>query len=113
MLLLAALLSFGWPKLELEFGPGRALRGGEWALRVNSCCGSMRPQLQAGQIVYVRKWDGREPLLGRVVSTKTSLHQVVAENKRAVKTAGIANAHSDPWSPKSEILYVVVYAVRP
>ena len=113
MLLLAALLSFGCPNLDVEFGPPKPLPGGCWQAQASYCCGSMLPAIRGGETLYVRSWDGKEPLLGKLVSTGKVLHQVVAENKRAVFTSGINNRHSDGWTPKAEIQYVVRYVVRP
>lgn len=113
MFLLATALLFGWPKLEVEFGAARPLREGEFFVRANECCGSMKPAIVGGELLIASRWDGREKLLGRIVDNGIALHQVVAENKRAIKTAGLANRQSDSWSPKSSVRYVIRQIVRP
>ncbi len=112
MILLATLLSFGWPSVSLEWGPVRPLKEGEFIRRANVCCGSMHPYINGGETLYVSKWNGQESLLGKVVATPSNLHQVVAENDRAVKTSGTANRSSDGWMQKKDLLYVVRYGVR-
>lgn len=111
MLLLATLLSFGWPKPKVEFGPARPVEKGEWLKSVNQCCGSMRPLLHGGEIAHVVAYTG-QALVGRIVSNGRALHMVTAETKDAILTTGIANRRSDGWSPKSSIEYVVVYVER-
>lgn len=106
------LLALLWPAPVIEFGPPRAIQPGQWTHTVNVCCGSMRPLLQGGERIHVSPPIPGERLLGKIISNGTALHMVTAENKRAVRTAGIANRHSDGWTPRSRIEYVVRYVER-
>ena len=113
MILLAALLSFGWPALRIEWvPPSTPVPAGMFAVRLAHCCGSMRPSINGGELAYAEPYTG-QPLLGHVVSNGKWLHQVTAETATAVRTAGTANRHSDPWTQKTEIQYIIRYIIRP
>jgi hypothetical protein len=111
-MILLAILAL-WPALATPFGPPREPEHGWAAMRVSLCCGSMRPHLRGGELVYVSPALPGERLTGHIISNGHSLHMVTAENERAVRTAGTANRHSDPWTPREKISYVVRYVVRP
>lgn len=113
MLLLATLLSFGWPAPRVEFGPPRALHAGERIMRMSHCCGSMEPMIHGGEMVYVSPLQPGEKTLGLFVATPFASHLVVAETKNAVKTSGIHNRYSDGWTLKKDIRFVIRYVVRP
>lgn len=113
MILLAALLSFAWPTPRTEFGPFRAPEPG-WTLKhVPHCCGSMRPILNGGELVYVSAVKPGEKLVGQIVSNGTALHLVTAETAGAVRTTGVNNRQSDDWMPRARLEYVLRYVVRP
>lgn len=71
----------------------------------------MRPGIMGGELAYAEPYRG-QPVLGYVVSNGKWLHQVTVENATHVRTAGTANRHSDPWTPKTEIQYIIRYIVR-
>lgn len=111
MLLLAALLSFGWPKEQTVWVPaGTPCPAGMIVMKVNDCCGSMKPALKGGETAYVEK-KHVGPYLGFIVGVE-QLHRVIAENERAVLTAGDANRGNDGWTPKPQIKYTLRYIVR-
>jgi hypothetical protein len=113
MLLLATLLSFGWPVEKTQWLPhGSPVPTGTRVLSVPMCCGSMRPTFRGGETVYAIRPDGRK-FPGYVVFTKRLMHRVTAESRDAVLTSGDANKRSDTWTPKSEIEWIVLYAERP
>lgn len=111
MILLAAILSL-WPAPVIEFGPPKEPAPLHWKLIVSHCCGSMRPLFNGGETVHVSLPLPQERLTGKVISNGQALHMVTAENKRAVRTSGLSNRHSDNWTPRRQIQYVVRYAER-
>lgn len=112
MFLLFAILSFGWPAPAVEFGPAKAPAPLHWKLTVANCCGSMRPILNGGETVHVSPPLPKEQLTGKIIYNGQSLHMVSTENERAVRTSGTNNRHSDDWTPRSQIEYVVRYVER-
>jgi hypothetical protein len=112
MLLLAAFLSFGWPPERTQWLPaGSACPAGLSEVRINPCCGSMRPTLQGGERAYVDPYHG-QPILGYIISDDLKTHRVVAETAHAYRTSGDANRQSDPWRDKKHIRWVIRYVVR-
>lgn len=106
------ILALGWPTLQTPFGPPRQPEANWTALTVSRCCGSMRPHLKGGELVYVSPALPGERLLGQIIATPDRLHMVTAENRTHVRTAGTANRHSDGWTPRTQIAYVVRYVTR-
>lgn len=114
-LLLIALLLGGcttWPSPSYSYVTPRGAYPGLKLVRLANCCGSMRPGIQGGEMAWVEPYTGQPLTLGDVVATATAMHMVVAQTKTHVKTTGTANRHSDAWSPKSEIKWVLRYVVR-
>lgn len=113
MILLATILSFGWPTLRTEFGPPVQPAPGWVEVRAGTCCGSMRPHIRGGERMYVTLPQAGERLIGQLVATPYALHMVTAETRTHVRTAGTANRESDGWTAKKDVLYVVRYVIRP
>lgn len=112
MILLAALLSFGWPAMKTEwvpasFRPPAHLK----VVKLASCCGSMKPYIQGGETAYADTYHG-QPILGYIVDNGHVTHQCVAESKDAILCSGSANSRVDPWVPKRDIRWVILYIVR-
>lgn len=115
MFLLATLLTFGWPKERTVFLPAPdhtlVIKNGLTELRLATCCGSMRPTIQGGELAYGVPYTG-QPLVGHIVTTNRFTHRVLDENSRAIYTAGDFNRRSDGWSSKKDIRFVIGYIVR-
>lgn len=67
--------------------------------------GSMRPKIYGGEMMWVESYHGQPIALGDLVGCTTYggkrvLHEVVAQNERAILTSGLACRQSDGWSPK-------------
>ncbi len=112
MAYLLALLGLSWPSIKTEFGPPKPLPPGMIARPMNPCCGSMKPSIKGGELAYWSRPLPGEKLVGQIIDNGEYTHLVVAENERAVYTTGTANRHSDGWTPREKIRYVVRYIVR-
>lgn len=114
MILLATLLSFGWPAERTEWIPRErpALERTLKRVTLNSCCGSMRPAIQGGEVAYVEIYHGQPLHAGEIIDTGFSMHRIVATSKDAVKTSGDANPRADNWTPKNRVRWIVRYIMR-
>lgn len=81
-------------------------------MRLNTCCGSMKPVIQGGELSWAEPYHGQSGLVGYIVVTNKFTHRVIAETATEVVTAGDANTGIDPRTPKSEIRYIIRYIVR-
>lgn len=121
MIFLAIIFSLGWPKERTEWMPYRTpavdvaqAKLGRRLVRINTCCGSMRPSIEGGEFAYVEDYrPGMELHEGEVVSDGKVLHRIVALSEKGVRLSGDANAHSEPWEPRSNLQYIVRVIVRP
>jgi signal peptidase I len=73
--------------------------------------GSMRPMIHGGEYFFAEKFAGQRVYPGDLVGIVTwyspVLHEVTAVSRDAVMTSGRANRHSDGWTDKSAILFIV------
>lgn len=113
MFFLAALLSFGWPPERTVWVPPQTpVPSGLVTVRLNDCCGSMRPAIRGGELAYAEPYQNQTGLVGCIISTPEFTHRVTVENRRAVRTAGDANHYSDHWTDKKNIRYIIRFIVR-
>ncbi len=93
-------------------GPMQGVPIGLIAVHMPSCCGSMKPAINGGELAYVERYHGQSGLTGYIVSTKKFTHRVVGETATEIVTAGDNNWGYDHRTPKSEIVYIVRYIVH-
>lgn len=114
MIFLALFLSWGWPPENTAWIPEpKEVPAGLVVRTVNMCCHSMEPALHGGEKLYVELYHGQEIRPGDIVDTGKQMHRVTVVRPDYIRTAGDASKHSDGWTPKARIRWIVRYAVRP
>jgi hypothetical protein len=82
------------------------------AMRMATCCGSMKPAIKGGELAWAEKYTNQSGIVGYIVTTDKFTHRVLVESDDWVITSGDANWSTDGKTPKSELRYIIKYIVR-